>query len=412
MRAKKFLGVASASAAVGAALIIPASMADAGTTYNSTATATPGSMSIQGNNVPITTGAATATDANPNVNRSQSLKTVASTLSSINSQLGSAAEKDIPPGADLIAETATASPDGTSSACSAVVVQGCVDGKPQPVTINTAGAGASGMSAGPTVSGNSGVVLLWGIVPVKRSALLSLPGVGSRGSQMPGLSSLPGGAAQPNQAAPASNSSAASALSGYSVMTTGYGPTAVCTAGPAGTSGPAFTANSIPGTMTVNIFNNGKSIFPNGPVTLKPGNVLAQLPLDSTLTSLVAASGIKSVDFSSTQSAVNPNGPETSATGGEESLSAQGQAVMDIKGGKATCGPNKAGAATPTPSPTSSSGTGGSGTGSSSTSGSGTSSSTEKPLGGGIQTDEGRSGFGYDDGLLPVAGFPGARPGA
>jgi hypothetical protein len=139
----------------------------------------------------------------------------------------------------------------------------------------------------------------------------------------------------------------------------------------------------------VDILNNGKSILPSGPLALSAGDILSQVnnvPLPAQLTSLLPKGGLLAA--SPVKLTINPgstsgagSGPSTSATAGELGLSVSGTQLLDVVGAKATCGPNNAAAATTTPKTT----------------------STETPLGGGIQTDEGRSGS--QDALWPgVAG--------
>ena len=384
---KKSLGVAGVGVAVGAAVAIPASAASAGTTYNSTATATAGFVSIAGNPVPIPNSTVTATDTSGPQSQSVGMSSLTSALP--NSPLGSSAKATFPTGANLMTETATASSNGMSTACAGFLSGDCSHGKPQPITLSlsladlpglpplpgvpgTGGSSSSSRSSGSSGSSGNSPLGLPTKLPV--SLPTSLPGLG--GSSSSGTSGS--GSSASSSSSKSSSSSSSNPLAGYQLVLTLSGPQAACTAGPPGSSGSNFTATQSLGSGSVDILDNGKSVLPNGPLSLSAGNVLSQLnnSLPSSLLNVLPKGGLSGatpIDLT-----VNPgstsgagSGPVTSATAGELALSLSGNPVLDIIGAKATCGPNTKAALTK-PKTT----------------------SAEKPLGGGIQTDEGRSGPG------------------
>jgi hypothetical protein len=346
----------------------------------------------------------TATDhASP---QSQSLG-----LGTLESQLGgvpalgpalvSALKASAPDGANLVTETATASPDGTSAACAGFLAGACTtDGQPVPITIRL---GLSDLSALtnvklpaslPGTSSNSSSSSHSSSASSSSSGLpVSLPSLPALPVSLPSLPSLPvslptaAGSAAPNPSSSSGPGSGSSSipLTGLSIVLSLSGPEAACTAGPPGSAAGNFTATQSLATASLDVENNGKSLLPNGPIQLSSGNILGQLMsklpsgnLLSSVMSLIPASALSAspigltIDPGSTSGA--GAGPETTATAGELALTTDGTPVLDIAGAKATCGANQRAATVATaPSPTPSV----------------VGTAPETPLGGGIQTDEG-----------------------
>lgn len=401
MRVSRGLGLAGISAAVGAVALIPAA-ASAGTTYNSTATATAGSVTIAGNNVPVPDNSVTATNQTGPQAASLGASALESALGSSAGPLVSSMKATLPNGADLLTETATASADGKSAACAGFLLAGdCTPtGKAQPLTLSLSLADLPGLPTGGTSSGTnqpqttpqkqSPNLLPTSNVPDPLKSAAAKLG-GAVGSAVPGNTST----AKPASAAN-SSSTTPNPLAGFALVLTLEGPEATCTAGPPGSAGSNFTATQSLASASVDIQQNGQSILPGGPIALKSGDILNQLPssLPAPLTSALSQLNISSltqanpldltIDTGSTSGA--GAGPSTTATAGELGIGVNGMQILDLKAAQAKCGPNKAvaGATKPATKTTSS----------------------EQPLGGGIQTDEGRSGSGSDPALW--AGVAGA----
>jgi hypothetical protein len=413
------VGVAlGVSGVIGAAVAVPAASADAATstTYNSTASAEAGFVQAGGVQVPVPDNSVRATDSSGPQNGSLGLSTVENALNSvpaIGPALESAMKSADPSGANLVTESATASPDGTSSACAGFLTGGCSDGTAAPITLDlslgtllglvpggTSGAtGASGTSN----SGNSPASAPSSDSPGS-SASGTGTGTGSGGSGGAGISGgglgnavkkglqqliptqAPSGlttsATRLSSTGQAESGSAAAPDADYQIVLTISGPEAACTAGPPGSTASNFTATQNLAAVTLDIRNSdGTSVLPGGkPISLATGSALSQLPLSSlssnsalstltsSLTSVLQQSPIDvTIDPGSTTGA--GSGPGTSATAGELGLSIGGTQVLDVTGAKAVCGPNNAAAAAVTKPATK--------------------TSTETPLGGGIQTDEG-----------------------
>lgn len=381
MRKTTGLGFIGVGVAVSAAVAIPASAAGAaaaGTTYNSTATATAGSVSVGGNPVPVPGNTVTATDGSSPQSASLGLSALESALPS--NPFGSALRKALPTGANLVTETATAQSDGMSSACAGFLAGDCASGKPQPITLSLSLADLPGLSAGgsgpnTSSSGSTGSKMQSPIGQLGSKVRSILPGADGSTPSTPAAKS-------PGSPSPGSNP-----LAGYRIVLTLSGPEAACTAGPPGSSGGNFTATQSLASASLDILNHGKSVLPNGPLKLSGGEVLSQLnqvPLPPQL-----QNALGSVPSSPLGLTINPgstsgagSGPVTTATAGELALSVNGTQVLDVVGAKATCGPNKKAAGT-APAKT---------------------TKSEVPLGGGIQTDEGRSGSGDTALWLGVAG--------
>jgi hypothetical protein len=368
------LGFAVFGSALGAALVIPAASADAGTTYNSTATATAGYVSIAGNQIPVPDNSVTATDSASPRSASLGLSQAESALSGVPA-LGPALVAGLrdatPDGASLVTETATANSAGKSTACAGLLAGNCsASGTPAPITIRlslgdlftlaSGNSSTSGSSSGSSSSGSPASILPSGL---PGSLLPSGLPTGLPTSLLPSL----GGSAAGQSPLP---------LAGFAVVLAISGPDAACTAGPAGSAGSNFTATENLAAVTVDVQDNGKSVLPGGPRYLSSGELqsqltrLSQLPA-RLLSELGAASPANPVNVTIDPGSTSGvgSGPQTSATAGRLSLSVGGTQVLDVSGATAVCGLNHAVATTArAPAATSS----------------------EIPLGGGIQTDEGR----------------------
>lgn len=379
------LGFAGIGVAVGAvAVAVPASAASAGTTYHSTATATAGYVSVGGNQAPVPDNTVTATDGDSPQSASLGLDDLESALPA--SPLGSSVRMAVPSGANLVTETAAAQSDGMSSACAGFLAGDCASGEPQPITISLGLADLPGLNLPSASNSSSGSSPSGSSSPGSSSSL---------GSALSGL--VPSGLLPSGQPAGGSSSSSRSSgssrsgsgpnpLAGYQIVLTLSGPEAACTAGPPGSSGANFTATQSLASASLDILDNGHSVLPSGPVKLSTGDILSQIPMPSQLSQLLG--GLPSLPASPLNLTVNPgstsgagSGPVTTATAGELGLSVNGTQVLSVVGAKATCGPDNAVAGTTT-----------------------TKTSSEVPLGGGIQTDEGRSGSSGTALWLGVAG--------
>jgi hypothetical protein len=390
---------------VGAAVILPAAAASAGTTYNSTASAEAGAVTIAGNVVPVPDNSVTATTGDSPASASLGLSTLESALSS--TPLAGALVKAAPAGANLVTEAASASADGDSAACAGFLAGNCAPGHAQAITISLSLADLPGLtppaspSAGsPGSGGSTSKSPLSGLIPsgVPTSLPKSLPKSLLPTSLLPTSlpTSLPviGGK---GLSAPMSNSAASAQplpdLTGYALVLTISGPEASCTAGPAGSSGSRFTASQSLASVGAAIEDNGKVIASSSQLTGSLNNILNQVPVPSQLSSLLG--GVTTLPASPIHVTINPgstsgvgSGPVTTATAGEIGLSVNGTSVLDVVGAKATCGPNKPATTTAV-----------------------TGTAPEHPLGGGIQTDEGRSGSGNATLWLSVAGASAAAAG-
>lgn len=385
--------------------MIPAA-ASAGTTYNSTATATAGSVGVGGNNLPIPDNSVTATDKTGPQAAGLGVSALESALSSSNAgPFASALKAALPSGANLVDESATAAANGNSTACAGFLVGDCSNGKPRPITLSLSLADLPGVPVGSSnhsaSTGQSKSSLVPSGLPTSLPSLpVSLPKLGgssnSSGSSGSSSSSSSSNSSAASNSPAASNSSGASnPLSPYAIVLTLSGPEAACTAGPPGSAASNFTATQSLASASVDIQKNGKSVLPTGPIALKSGDILNQVPssLPPQLTSALKSAGIQSltqanpldltIDPGSTSGV--GHGPSTTATAGELGIGANGMQLLDIKGAQAKCGPNNAAGSTKPQTKT---------------------TSQEKPLGGGIQTDEGRSGSGPDPALW--AGVAGA----
>jgi hypothetical protein len=383
------LGFAGIGVAVGAAAVaVPASAASAGTTYHSTATAIAGYVSVGGNQVPVPDNTVTATDGDSPQSASLGLDDLESALPA--SPLGSSVRMTVPSGANLVTETATAQSDGMSSACAGFLAGDCASGGPQPITISLGLADLPGLNVPSASNASSGSSPSGSSSPGSSSSL---------GSALSGL--VPSGLLPSGQPAGGSSSSSRSSgsshssgsgsgsnpLAGYQIVLTLSGPEAACTAGPPGSSGANFTATQSLASASLDILDNGSSILPGGsPIKLSTGNILSQIPMPSQLSQLLG--GLPSLPASPLNLTINPgstsgvgSGPVTTATAGELGLSVNGTQVLSVVGAKATCGPDNAVAGATS-----------------------TKTSSEVPLGGGIQTDEGRSGSSDTALWLGVAG--------
>lgn len=381
--------------------MLPAAAANASGTYNSTATASAGSVSIAGNPVPVPDNTVTATNGNSPQSAALGLGQLENALGS--TPLAGSLAKVAPHGANLVTETATAGADGKSTACAGFLAGDCAAGHAHPITISlsladlpglklpsgnpSAGsnatssrssAGSGGSTSGSPVSG-----LVSGVTKSLPGSLPSLPGTGAvpgtgAGSGTgagAGTGAGPAGASG-GKASPSPAPDPASSLAGYALVLTLSGPEAACTAGPAGGPGADFTATQRLATATVALEHDGHVIGSSAQLAGTVGNLLSQLPLPSQLQSLLG--GAPTLPASPIGLTMNPgstsgagSGPVTKATAGELGLSVNGTPVLKLVGAQATCGPDKQVTTTAK-----------------------TRTAPERPLGGGIQTDEGRSGSG------------------
>lgn len=333
MRTSTRIGIIGSGFAVAgsAALAALAPNAAASGTYNSTAGAASGDVNIGG--TPAAPVSVTATPSN-------SPQASAVPSSSLTSLLTSGLKgfpipiTSVNAGPDLVAVEATADSGGHSTGCAIVLGSNCSGGG-EPLTFT-----------------------------LSPSQALGLTGAG--GSALP------------------------------DITVTVNGPTASCSAG---RDGHGLHASYDPGTVTA-------SISGGSPVTISPGtNLLSILgPIGQTLANSVMITPV--IDPGST----SQSGGKATATAGDIGLSTGSTTIFEVKGSTATCGPNNAagGSSPGSPgqpgspgSPGAPGGTGPSGptgatgpagtTGSTGAAGTTTSTSGEKPLSGGVATDEGRS---------------------
>jgi hypothetical protein len=349
------IGIVSSSVAVigwGAALAALAPNAGAtpgqasSANYDSTATATVGEVNIAGNDQSLLTTTATSGDSpkSASIGSGQVLSALKG-VPTLGSAVSMTFQNANPGHTDLVSESATASPDGTSTACAAVLSADCTT---RPMSL---------------------------IVKLGLKDLTSALG----GTPLSGLvNQLP------------------LPLGDYVVALTLNGPRASCSAGPAGSGDVSATDN--PAGASLDIRAKGKSVLPNGPVALSGGDVFGQVlnaqkssPLAPLLQALTSKAPLTlTLDPNSRK---YTSGSKATATVGELGLSSNGTTIFDVKAATVTCGPNtEVASATPVPSPSGSSPSTGS-------------TSGEKPLSG-IQTDEGRSAIPAAKSYLALSGMP------
>lgn len=397
MRAKRILGAAGVSAVVGATVVIPAGLASAGTTYNSTAAATAGTLTVMNKGVALPEDSVKATDAAPSQSGFAGVNSLNGSIPSSGQQIAQTVENQLPAGDNLSMENATANPDGSSTACAGFLTKDCFTA-PAPVTVNVplsqipgvsealsllqsaGGSGAAGSSDSGGGPGNGSSPALPKSLPTSlpKSLPASLPAVGKLTGGSAPASSGPAPSSGSSSSPSSTYTQAAAAASNDTVELTVTGPDVQCTAGPAnGTSG--FTATQYPASVEVNILQGTTSLLPGGAVKLHNGGIADQLqglpgPLQTLLNALQANLSIQNGTISG-----EGHGPTTTATAGPVGLTVVNNTkALELQGAEATCGPNDAakGGGSTTPKTTT------------------TSTSGETPLGGGIQTDEGRSGSG------------------
>ena len=331
MRTSMRIGIVGSSVAVAgsAALAAFAPGAGASSGYDSVGSATVGSVTIAGHTQNLASVTATTgnSPASENIGSGQLLAALKN-VPTLGPALAAGFQNANPGNTDLVTESATASADGHSTACAAVLSADCTT-KPMSLILKL---------------GLSDLV----------SSLPSNPITGT----------LP------------------DPLSAYQIVLTLNGPRASCAVGPAG-SGQVYATDN-PAGATIDIQANGKSVLPNGPVVLSGGDVFKQLfdaekssPLAPVLTQLEGSSPLSVTIDPNSRKYIS--GSKATAIAGELGLSSGSTTIFDVTAAKASCGPNTETASTsPAPSsPAPSSQT------SPATSG-------EKPLSG-IQTDEGRS---------------------
>lgn len=350
------IGIVSSSVAVigwGAALaaLAPSAGATSGqassASYDSTATATVGEVNIAGTDQSLLTTTATSGDSpkSANIGSGQVLSALRG-VPTLGSAINVTFQHANPGHTDLVSESATASPDGTSTACAAILSADCTT---RPMSL----------------------IVKLGLTDLT-SALDGTPLVGL-------IKQLP------------------DPLGAYEVALTLNGPRASCSAGPAGSGDVSATDN--PAGASLDIRANGKSVLPNGPVAVSGGDVFAQVlsavkgsPVTPLLQALTSKAPLTlTLDPNSRK---YTSGSKATATAGELGLSSGGTTIFDVKAATVSCGANtEAAGATPAPSSPS---------GSSPSTGS---TSGEKPLSG-IQTDEGRSSVPAAQSYLALNGMP------
>jgi hypothetical protein len=265
------------------------------TSYNSSATATTGAISIAGNDTSLLTDDA-VTGSGPEIATLGSARLVPALKSvpALGPVLAASFQAASPASADLLSESATATSDGTSAACAAVLSGDCTaNGKPQPIILKL---GLSDLNAALTAASPSG-------------SRVRLP---------------------PDP------------LADYAIVLTISGPEASCAAGPAGSG--RLSASEDLAKATLDLQDNGKSMLPAGPIALDVGNLFTQLgttetnsPLAPLLTALSSALPLAlAVDPGSK----SLTGSASTATTGQVVLSALGTTVFDVKSASVTCGPN------------------------------------------------------------------------
>lgn len=343
-----------------AAVFLPASAADASGTYNSTASAEVGTVTAAGVLLPVPDSAVTAQTGSGPQSTSVGFGMVEDELGS--GSLRGAVETAAPDGANLLTASADASADGRSSACAAIL---------------------SGDDCGSGGTGAATVSLSLADVPAITNLLSGVGGQSDASAAAESDGSGTGGA----------SGAGSGALAGIKVVLSITGPEASCTAGPAG-SGSGFSATQSLASVTADVQDNGKSILPGGPVQVHSGDVLSQLQVPALLRTALGGvdtlpSGILSMSMTP-GSTSGSGGPVATASTGDLGLSVEGADVLDVATAQVTCGPDQPGqeygdTSSPSGTTTSPSDT-------AAPSGAVLGGSVaEQPLGGGIQTDEGRS---------------------
>jgi hypothetical protein len=372
VRTSTRIGIVGSSVAVAGSAALAAFAPSAGATtgqassarYNSTATATVGSVDIDGNAQSLLTTTATSGDSphSASIGSGQVLSALQG-VPTLGPALVTAFEKANPGGTDLVTESATASPDGTSTACAAILAADCTT-KPMSLILNLGlgdlPAASSSSSSSSSSSGGSGNPI---------SSVLGQ--VGQAVGKVTGRSSQAAGQKSQAQASKGSN------LLDYSLTLTINGPRASCSAGPAGSGDLSATDN--PAGATVDLLANGKSVLPGGPISVSGGDIFKQLlsavggtQVGTLLSDLEGKAPLAlTLDPNSRK---YTSGSKATATAGEVGLSSGGTTLFDVKAATVTCGPNTQAATTSTSSSSTTAPTGTSG---------------EKPLTG-IHTDEGR----------------------
>jgi hypothetical protein len=360
---------------MGAAVAVPAFAAGpaaaatsgGGTSYNSVATAMSGRVIVGGQQVPVPNAIITAKTGDSPKAAALGAGQAESALSGVpalGQDVIDSMKTANDSGTNVVIEKTVASADGTSSACAGFLSGDCdATGSSVPVQLNL---GAADLLTPDVVSQLP--------EPVKSIVI--------------GLEKT---------------------LNTYDIVLIVSGPRATCTAGPSGGDGSSFTATQNLATAAVDVRQNGKSVIPGGPISLRSGDVLSQVPaskLTGPLSTIlgVLPNGLLNLTITPGYTAESGKGPQTTGTAGELGLTAEGTRLLYLKGAQAVCGPNEMAAATapaPSPSSTAPAGAGSSG-----------SSSPEEPLGGGIQTDEGRSGSNNTPLWLSAAGGGVALTGA
>lgn len=348
-----------------AAVFLPAVTAGASGTYNSTASAEVGAVTAAGATVPVPNSSVSAQTGTGPQSTSVGFGLVEDQLGS--GSLRGALETAAPDGANLLTASADAGADGRSSACAAILAGDCGDGPARPLTVSL--------------------------------SLADVPAIADLLSGV-GVQSPVGGPGNPSAAAESGGSgtsgAGSGALAGVKVVLSITGPEASCTAGPAG-SGSGFSATQRLASATVDVQDNGKSILPGGPVRVHSGDVLSQFPVPALLRTALGGidtlpPGILSMSMSP-GSASGSGGPVATASTGDLGLTVEGAQVLDVATAQVRCGPDKPG---PADGDTSPAGSATSPSGTAAPAGAALGGSVaEQPLGGGIQTDEGRSGPGH-----------------
>jgi hypothetical protein len=333
------IGWGAALAAIAPSAGAAASQASS-TTYNSQASATIASLTVLDSTTNLFQ--VNANDSNSPQSNSIGLSTLTKALpASLNATIASAlggalnaANAALPNGLDVVTEEATANPDGTSTGCAAILAGDCTT-SPHPIVLKI---GLGDLSS------------LLGATPLA-SLLSSAP-------QLP------------------------TSLADYNLVLTLNGPTAACTAGPAGTGLSAY-ANLA--TVSVDIqTSKGVSILKT-PVTVSPDQTLKQVL--STLASspagtlLATVNGILPISLDSESISHSTSGGVAKAEVLGVALRLGGQTIVGADVVKVSCGANTAAAVTPS------------------------SPSGEKPLGA-ITTDLGRSSVPAADSYLALNGMP------
>jgi hypothetical protein len=372
VRTSTRIGIVGSSVAVAGSAALAAFAPSAGAAagqassarYDSTATATVGSVDIDGNTQSLLAATATSGDSphSASIGSGQVLSAVQG-VPTLGPALATAFEKANPGGTDLVTESATASPDGTSTACAAILAADCTT-KPMSLVLNL------GLGDLPAVSS-----------PSSSSTSSSAGGSGNPVSSVLGqvgqaVGKVTGHSSQASSTSQATQAGKGSSPLDYTLRLTINGPRASCSAGPAGSGDLSATDN--PAGATVDLVANGKSVLPGGPIAVSGGSIVQQLldsvggtPVSSLLSGLESKAPLALTLDPNSRKYIS--GSKATATAGEVGLSSGGTTIFDVKAATVTCGPNTQAATTSTSSSTMPpAGT-----------------SAEKPLTG-IQTDEGR----------------------